>query len=421
MKTEGKSPNYRINVTIWICYLTLTIKKPLTKVTRNNIISFLASFRKSEQDDPLHKWIGTHNLVRIHIMRFVKWLYYPKLPPKERNKKKIAVIANIPIIKRREGSIYKPSNVWTLEEDRIFLKYCSNVRDRCYFAMSRDTMCRPGELLKLKIKDIRFDPTKRFAKILVNGKTGSRSVPLFNSLPYVKQRIIELGGNDETTLLGSRSGKEMSDRSLAMSLRNYRIKFTELLKKDIPEDDKNKIRDLIKKPFNPYFRRHSALTEKSAILKESHLKQVAGWSDVSKMPRRYIHLFDDEASQQLLEHYGVIPKDQQQVDALKPKECPNCSEYNNPDAKFCLKCKLALSYEGYSEVIEADTKKEEELQKIKEQMEKIQESQLKFIELLNNPEMTKHIRANPVDFIAAANAADNDAVEYLTKRQRENR
>ena len=42
-------------------------------------------------------------------------------------------------------------------------------------------------------------------------------------------------------------------------------------------EDKPRIAELLKKPWNPYIRRHSALTEKSMILKESVLRQHAGW------------------------------------------------------------------------------------------------------------------------------------------------
>ena len=44
--------------------------------------------------------------------------------------------------------------------------------------MSRDTGCRPHELLKLRIKDIVFKTTgnRQYAEVLVNGKTGSRSI-----------------------------------------------------------------------------------------------------------------------------------------------------------------------------------------------------------------------------------------------------
>jgi integrase len=54
--------------------------------------------------------------------------------------------------------------------------------------MSRDTSCRPHELLKLRIRDVIFKSIddRQYAEVLVNGKTGSRHIPLINSLPYIK-------------------------------------------------------------------------------------------------------------------------------------------------------------------------------------------------------------------------------------------
>jgi hypothetical protein len=57
------------------------------------------------------------------------------------------MIENIPQYKRKEQSIYKPTDLWTEEDDLLFLKYCPNTRDRCYHTISRDTSCRPHEIL----------------------------------------------------------------------------------------------------------------------------------------------------------------------------------------------------------------------------------------------------------------------------------
>jgi hypothetical protein len=46
----------------------------------------------------------------------------------------------------------------------------------------------------------------------------------------------------------------------------------------VPPEDKQKIKELLQKPWNPYVRRHSALTEKSKYLKEHVLRQHSGWS-----------------------------------------------------------------------------------------------------------------------------------------------
>ena len=100
-------------------------------------------------------------------------------------------------------------------------------------------------------------------------------------------------------------------------------------------EDKQKIGELLKKPWNPYVRRHSSLTDKSKILKEHTLRQYAGWSTNSNMPQKYLHYFGNEASESLLEAYGIVTKDQKLSDALRSKQYPNCNEPNKPDSKFC--------------------------------------------------------------------------------------
>jgi hypothetical protein len=120
--------------------------------------------------------------------------------------------------------------------------------------------------------------------------------------------------------------------------------FTKLLDNpSVPVDDKQKIKDLLRKPWNPYIRRHSALTEKSTILKEHVLRQYAGWSGRSQMHLKYLHYFGNESSDSLLEAYGIIAEDKQLSDALKPKQCPNCNEPNKQDSRFCAKCRMVFT------------------------------------------------------------------------------
>jgi site-specific recombinase XerD len=108
--------------------------KPFKDLTRNNTIAFLESLRKTETQDPMHKWIGTYNLFRSHLLKFFKWLYSPDIEPSKRPKP--SVVENIAQLKRKEKSIYKPSDLWTQQDDMLFLKYCPNKRDKCYHAIS---------------------------------------------------------------------------------------------------------------------------------------------------------------------------------------------------------------------------------------------------------------------------------------------
>jgi integrase len=104
------------------------------------------------------------------------------MPSKSRPKP--PVIENIGRLKRKELSIYKPTDLWSEEDDKLLLKYCPSKRIKCYHMVSRDTSCRPHEILKLKIKDIMFKTSGnyQYAEVLVNGKTGSRHIPLIPSL-----------------------------------------------------------------------------------------------------------------------------------------------------------------------------------------------------------------------------------------------
>jgi hypothetical protein len=46
---------------------------------------------------------------------------------------------------------------------------------------------------------------------------------------------------------------------------------------NVPPEDKQKIKELLKKPWNPYVvGRHASLTQKSRILKEATLRVFAG-------------------------------------------------------------------------------------------------------------------------------------------------
>jgi hypothetical protein len=105
------------------------------------------------------------------------------------------------------------------------------------------------------------------------------------------------------------------------------------------------------------------------MLKEHILRQHAGWSGRSQMHLKYLHYFGNELSESLLEAYGIIPKDQQSIDVLRPKQCPNCNEPNKLDSKFCSKCRMVLTYDAYNETLEQQQEKESEIQKLQQKYE----------------------------------------------------
>jgi site-specific recombinase XerD len=84
MRTEVNTSNhYRRDLILLLCrFSKYHSDKPFKEISRENIVNFLDSLRKTETKDPMHKWIGTYNLFLIHLTRFFKWLYSPDLASK---------------------------------------------------------------------------------------------------------------------------------------------------------------------------------------------------------------------------------------------------------------------------------------------------------------------------------------------------
>jgi integrase/recombinase XerD len=185
------------------------------------------------------------------------------------------------------------------QDDLLFLKYCPSKRDRCYHAISRDLSFRPHEILDLRIKDIHFKliGNSQFAETLVNGKTGTRSLPIINEVPFLKDWLDDhpQHGNPNAFLIPSfdrkNFGRKMSVIGLYRIYRNYKHHFFPHLLKEgdlgVSPEDKRLIEELLK---NPSIRiRHSSLTEKSTILREPVLRAHAGWSGRSQMHLKHWH------------------------------------------------------------------------------------------------------------------------------------
>ncbi|MEO9294053.1 MAG: zinc ribbon domain-containing protein [Nitrososphaera sp.] len=151
--------------------------------------------------------------------------------------------------------------------------------------------------------------------------------------------------------------------------------FPHLLERaDVPPEDKEIIRGMLQKPWNPYIRRHTSLTEKAKILNEYTMRLHAGWSKKSDMVKVYTHELGGESSRAILSAYSIM-KDEVQLkkDMLEPKYCPNCKEPNKPDARFCViqGCGHPLTFEVVKELQEREQQKAKEAEETKAKVEEI--------------------------------------------------
>jgi hypothetical protein len=128
-------------------------------------------------------------------------------------------------------------------------------------SVATDASCRPHEILKLKIKDIVFKQVdgKSYAEILVNGKRGSRHIPLIHSIPYVKEWLDAhpIKNNPRAPFICAVSkglGHRVTTDNLNKTLHSYKTEyFPKLLNNpEVPQEEKNTIIVLLSKPWNPY-------------------------------------------------------------------------------------------------------------------------------------------------------------------------
>jgi integrase len=387
---EGK-----IKVLIWLS--NRLDNKLYHLMTKNDLLEYLNSLRRPASEDPTCKWIGSYNGRQMILLKFFKWLYNPN-EPNAKARLNPPCILGVKKLPRQEKSPYKPSSLWEAREHAVFLKYCPSKRDRCYHALANDMSARPHEILNLKIRDILFKVTEdsiQYAEVhITSGKTGSRTLPLIHSLPYLKEWFEDhpTGTNPDSWLFVSSAnatfGSKLSYDGLSGQYKYYyKSRYFPRLVEDetVPPADKAIIRNLLTKPWNLYVFRHSALTEKSIILKEHVLRNHAGWTMSSKMPQLYIHYFGNESSKSLLEASGIIKKTSGELVSLKSKQCPNCNEPNKQDSKFCVHCRMVLTYDAYSETIEEKQIKDKEVENLKNQMASMQEAQREILDLLKDP------------------------------------
>jgi integrase len=259
MNIKQSTKEGKIKVLIWLSTSLPQISFGI--MTKQDLLSYLDALRRPLSEDPNQKWIGSYNSRQMILNKFFRWLYNPDEPDSKRRVTP-PCMRGLKKLPRQEKSPYKPSDLWDSREHSIFLKYCPSKRDRCYHAMANDMSARPHEILNLRIKDIIFKLTPegtQYAEILVRGgKTKPRTLPLIDSIPYVKDWIANhpTSDNPESWLFVSVSkntfGSKLSYDGLSGHYKYYyRNRYFPKLLQDasLPDPDKSFIRNMLTKHF----------------------------------------------------------------------------------------------------------------------------------------------------------------------------
>ncbi len=231
-----------------------------------------------------------------------------------------------------------PEDMLTEEDIEELIDHAMNPRDRALISVLWETGARIGELIDLTIGSL--EDHKHGYKIIVDGKTGSRRLPLIESVPYIQAWLQSHPdrGNREAPLwvnIGTRNkGQPMRYGAIRKIL------------KDI------KKRTDLEKPVNPHIFRHSRATYLANRFTEAQLCEWFGWVQGSDVPAKYVHLSGRDIDSSYARLHGIEEEEDQEVSKMAPEDCPRCEAKVSPNSDFCHRCGQALSVEAMKEVEE---------------------------------------------------------------------
>ncbi|MFP4000749.1 MAG: tyrosine-type recombinase/integrase, partial [Thermoplasmata archaeon] len=236
-------------------------------------------FKEAEREDieKIILWIKrrndinstTKNDYKVLLKRFYRWVGDGEYPECVKWLK----------INKDKNNNKLPEEILTEDDIEELIDNAKNPRDKALISILWETGARIGELSDLTIGSI--EDRQHGLKIVVDGKTGSRRIPLIESVPYINKWLEEHPDRDnkEAPLwVNIGSGKD-SNPGDEMNYRNIR-KMLESVKE----------RSDIDKPANPHHFRHSRATYLANRFTEAQLCEWFGWVQGSDVPSKYVHL-----------------------------------------------------------------------------------------------------------------------------------
>lgn len=297
------------------------IDVPFEKAKRENIEKIILWIKRREDINST-----TKNDYKVLLKRFYRWVGGGEYPE---------CIKWLEINKNNNNNKL-PEEILTEDDIEELIDNAKNPRDKALISILWETGARIGELVDLTVGSI--EDRKHGLKIVVDGKTGSRRIPLIESVPYINKWLEEHPDRDnkEAPLWVNIGEVNVGDQMNYPAIRK--------MLKEVRN------RSSIDKPANPHHFRHSRATYMANRFTEAQLCEWFGWVQGSDVPSRYVHLSGRDIDNEYDRLHGIEEEDQKKESKLTPKECPRCNEKNPPKSKYCNRCAMALTIEASQEM-----------------------------------------------------------------------
>jgi integrase/recombinase XerD len=363
----------------------------------DQIIPFLDTKIKSEEEDPDRRWITTWNDYLIHIKLFLRWLHNCEQSRKnkgestpseeERTSESDWVTppaARIKNKRTKRQSPYSGAEIWEREEFFTIIKYEPEIRNKAILALLWDLDARNHEITSLKIGNIRLRERYAEGEIPHNTKTGGGPILLTCSFPYVRDWLNKHPFKNTPgarLICNLQNGAPIKPEALWTMMNQLRHRIIRMLESGSINnlEEKQKLEYLLRtKKWNPYCLRHSAITYDSDYLPEYAVKKKARWSMNSRQGARYIKSrMGGDLTRTILAQNGITLGEDDAKPRPAVRDCPRCNLINNFDNKYCSKCSYPLVPDAYEEIKAQEDgrframeqKYEQDMKTIREEME----------------------------------------------------
>lgn len=239
-------------------------------------------------------------------------------------------------IKKVKDKIIREDLITESDLTRLLYACKENQRDRALIDCQSEAGTRPGEILNLLIKHVKFDDYG--AVLHVDGKTGTRTVRLIRSSPNLSKWLdVHPFRDNPESPVWIMLAKKQSGKMLSYAAANKVLKR------------RADIAGLSKRVHMNLFR-HSEATKSAMFLTEAQMRGRHGWSTSSRMPARYVHLVNADVDEAILSHYGIVKEEK--TKQILPKKCNICDNMNSPESKLCAKCSRPLDLKIATEIDE---------------------------------------------------------------------
>jgi len=318
----GNSPAHRLSILKKVRIVTEIYGKDWRKkVTRKEINNLCIKIVKEKMDQKTHKEGHNSYDMKKLLRNFLRWYITGFHALNDLEDGELDCLKGVKV--RAVPNTLVREQLLTEEDRQKMLTACGpDQMKRALVDAFWDSGGRPGEVLSLRIQDIKID--EYGFKLGVTGKVGARDIRVVTAVSNMGRWLDLHPFKDNVKwpfwIITTKGyyGRPYSYRYA----RNVLIKIGDIAKVN-------------KRVFMNLFR-HSEITRSANTYSDAITKKRHGWTPITKMLARYQHLIENDVDDAVLAEHGIIKKDKTKAPLYVV--CKICNHQNPTDSTICFNC-----------------------------------------------------------------------------------